>query len=225
MEPSSPIPLPTSPKSVLPAMGEFSSPLAYPHAQSGLVRAIKDMEISSPLSYFSEGVGTTPKRAGIGGTPLRPRGDIQSESRLRTVTIGDTSSQADIRSEFLKCFVVCFYFNSYKLDETAPVHSVIWGTDVNIQETKDSFKSFIRSFEQFIDNEMVEMEREGMPLYMQKLEEIQVLEDPFLNINCANLSAYNHNLYLQLVRYPQEVIPALTCQQTNCSFTSIQIQN
>ena len=98
VEPSSPIPLTTSPKSALPGIGEFSSPLAYPHAQTGLVRAIKDLEISSPLSYFSEGIGITPKRAGIGGTPLRPRGDIQSESRLRTVTIGDTSSQADVRS-------------------------------------------------------------------------------------------------------------------------------
>ena len=85
---------------------------------------------------------------------------------------------------------------------------MIWGTDVNIQETKDSFKSFIRTFERTMDNEMLEMEREGLPVYMQKLEEIQVLEDPFLNINCVHLSGYNPNLYLQLVRYPQEVIPA-----------------
>ena len=95
-EPSSPLPLVTSP-----GVGGFSSPLAYPQHQTGLVRAIKDLEISSPLSYFSEGVGLTPRGAGVEGTPLRPRGDIQSDGRLRTVTIGEgTSSQPETRSEY-----------------------------------------------------------------------------------------------------------------------------
>ena len=86
------------PSSPLPLLGDLSSPLSYPRPQGGLSRAIKEMEISSPLSYFSESMGVTPRGTGLGGTPLRPRGDIQSETRLRTVTIGDTSSQADVRS-------------------------------------------------------------------------------------------------------------------------------
>jgi DNA replication licensing factor MCM4 len=37
--------------------------------------------------------------------------------------------------------------------------------------------------------------------------QINTLEEPFLNINCAHLETFNANLYRQLVSYPQEVIP------------------
>jgi DNA replication licensing factor MCM4 len=53
---------------------------------------------------------------------------------------------------------------------------------------------------------------EGMnlnePLYMQKLDEINSLEEPFMNINCGHLKMFDENLYNQLICYPQEVIPA-----------------
>ena len=97
------------PSSPLPLLGDLSSPLSYPRPQGGLVRAIKEMEISSPLSYFSESVGLTPRRAGLVGTPLRPRGDIQSETRLRTVTIGDASSQLDVKSWLLVYIFIVFF--------------------------------------------------------------------------------------------------------------------
>lgn len=45
------------------------------------------------------------------------------------------------------------------------------------------------------------------PLYMQKLEEIHTLEEPFLNVNCAHLKTFDEQLYRQLICYPQEVIP------------------
>ena len=37
--------------------------------------------------------------------------------------------------------------------------------------------------------------------------QINLLEEPFLNVNCSHLCRYNTELYSQLVRYPQEVIP------------------
>ena len=37
--------------------------------------------------------------------------------------------------------------------------------------------------------------------------QINMLEEPFLNVNCDHLQRYNSDLYSQLVRYPQEVIP------------------
>ncbi len=37
--------------------------------------------------------------------------------------------------------------------------------------------------------------------------QIHVIEEPFLNINCSHLQRFNPDLYSQLVRYPQEVIP------------------
>ena len=96
---------------------------------------------------------------------------------------------------------------------------MIWGTDVNIQETKDSFKSFISSFVQSEGEDMEGMEGDGAPLYLQRLEEIQVLEDPFLSVNCDHLSAHSHSLYLQLVRYPQEVIPAFDLSANELFFS------
>ena len=39
------------------------------------------------------------------------------------------------------------------------------------------------------------------------LSQINTLEEPFLNVNCDHLARYNRELYSQLVRYPQEVIP------------------
>ena len=37
--------------------------------------------------------------------------------------------------------------------------------------------------------------------------QISMIEEPFLNINCDHLQRFNPDLYSQLVRYPQEVIP------------------
>lgn len=45
------------------------------------------------------------------------------------------------------------------------------------------------------------------PFYMQKLEEIHSLEEPYLNINCIHLKTFDDSLYRQLICYPQEVIP------------------
>ena len=37
--------------------------------------------------------------------------------------------------------------------------------------------------------------------------QINLLEVPFLNVDSSHLHRYNSELYSQLVRYPQEVIP------------------
>lgn len=39
--------------------------------------------------------------------------------------------------------------------------------------------------------------------------QITILLEPFLTINCSHLLRYSQDLYSQLVRYPQEVIPTL----------------
>ena len=43
--------------------------------------------------------------------------------------------------------------------------------------------------------------------YCTGFSQINLLEEPFLNVNCSHLRRYNTELYSQLVRYPQEVIP------------------
>lgn len=103
-----------------------------------------------------------------------------------------------------------------KGSETDPVSEsssapqlVVWGTNVVISQCKSKFKSFIM---RFIDpsaeqDEISENIDVNQPLYLQKLEEIHTLEEPYLNLNCAHLKTFDQDLYRQLICYPQEVIP------------------
>lgn len=86
---------------------------------------------------------------------------------------------------------------------------VIWGTNVVVSDCKAKFARFLM---RYIDPDVQEDEiSEGInlnePLYMQKLEEIHTLEEPFLNVNCCHLKTFDEGLYRQLICYPQEVIP------------------
>lgn len=99
---------------------------------------------------------------------------------------------------------------SSESDATGP-SLFVWGTDVAINEVKDKFKRFI---ERFIDpeaenDELPESMNTTEPLYLQKLEDIHFLEEPYLNVNCAHLQAFDNHLYRQLCNYPQEMIPVM----------------
>ena len=48
-----------------------------------------------------------------------------------------------------------------------------------------------------------------MPFYPQRLEQINMILIPFLEVNMAHLLQFDEELYRQLVCYPQEVIPVL----------------
>ncbi|XP_060524654.1 DNA replication licensing factor MCM4 [Cylas formicarius] len=160
--------------------------------------AMSEIDLSSPLNYgtpSSLGSIRTP-RSGIRGTPIRMRPDVRSDKRMRQVNIGIENDQLEAIQE------------GSETDSTAP-HLVIWGTNVSVAECKEKFKQFIL---RFIDVNAEEDERTddmnvNEPLYLQKLEEIHTLEEPFLNVNCAHIETFDLNLYRQLVCYPQEVIP------------------
>ncbi|CAH1110040.1 unnamed protein product [Psylliodes chrysocephalus] len=159
--------------------------------------AMSEIDLSSPLNYgtpSSLGSIRTP-RSGIRGTPIRMRPDVRSDKRIRQVNVGgDTALEAIPETQ--------------ESDSTTP-HLVIWGTNVSVAECKAKFKQFIL---RFIDPNAEEDERTddmnlNEPLYIQKLEEIHTLEEPFLSINCSHLETFDVSLYRQLVCYPQEVIP------------------
>lgn len=90
-------------------------------------------------------------------------------------------------------------------DQPAGQQMVIWGTNVVVTETKDKFQRFV---ERFIDPDVDPLEgiNPHESLYLQKLEEIQTLELPFLNVNCKHIREFDPDLYRQLVSYPQEVV-------------------
>ncbi|NXW95777.1 MCM4 factor, partial [Alopecoenas beccarii] len=185
-------PMPTSP----PAEAQsprapdalFSSPPQFRHAAIPL-----DFDVSSPLTYGtpSSRVESTP-RSGVRGTPVRQRPDLGSVRKAR---------QVDLHSDGVAEDVV-------ETEQSLGQRLVIWGTDVNVASCKEKFQRFLQCF---IDPLAKEDEDIGLdlnqPRYMQRLEEINMVGEPFLNVNCDHLRSFDENLYRQLVCYPQEVIP------------------
>uniref|UniRef100_A0A8C8RM54 DNA replication licensing factor MCM4 n=1 Tax=Pelusios castaneus TaxID=367368 RepID=A0A8C8RM54_9SAUR len=166
----------------------FSSPPQFRHTAIPL-----DFDISSPLTYGtpSSRVEGTP-RSGVRGTPVRQRPDLGSAYKARQVDLHSDGPAEDVLAT----------------EQSLGQKLVIWGTDVNIASCKEKFQRFLR---RFIDPLAKAEEDIGLdvnePLYMQRLEEINMVGEPFLNVNCDHLRSFDANLYRQLICYPQEVIP------------------
>ncbi|XP_050551138.1 DNA replication licensing factor MCM4 isoform X1 [Spodoptera frugiperda] len=146
-----------------------------------------DIDMSSPLNYGTPSSLSTP-RSNLRGamTPARQRADLKSGQHGRSVPAPTPTRRVD--------------------DAGAEVPSsepqlVVWGTDVAIAECRDKFIKFIQ---RFVEPTAVTNE----PLYEQKLEEINTLEEPFLDVDCEHIKAFDAKLHRQLVCYPQEVVPA-----------------
>uniref|UniRef100_A0A8C9CEW2 DNA replication licensing factor MCM4 n=1 Tax=Phocoena sinus TaxID=42100 RepID=A0A8C9CEW2_PHOSS len=153
-----------------------------------------DLDVSSPLTYGtpSSRVEGTP-RSGVRGTPVRQRPDLGSTRKGLQVDLhSDGPATEDIVAS----------------EQSLGQKLVIWGTDVNVATCKENFQRFLQ---RFIDPLAREEESIGIdvtePLYMQRLGEINVIGEPFLNVNCEHIRSFDTNLYRQLICYPQEVIP------------------
>ncbi|KAM6373597.1 DNA replication licensing factor MCM4 isoform 1-T3 [Alca torda] len=185
-------PMPTSPPAGVqsPAAPDalFSSPPQFRHSAIPL-----DFDISSPLTYGtpSSRVEGTP-RSGVRGTPVRQRPDLGSVRKARQVDLHSDGPAEDVVAT----------------EQSLGQKLVIWGTDVNVASCKEKFQRFLQ---RFIDPLAKEDEDIGLdlnePRYMQRLEEINMVGEPFLNVNCDHLRSFDENLYRQLICYPQEVIP------------------
>ncbi|KAM7176007.1 DNA replication licensing factor MCM4 [Macrochelys suwanniensis] len=185
-------PMPTSPAVDMQSPNAqdvlFSSPPQFRESAIPL-----DFDISSPLTYGtpSSRVEGTP-RSGVRGTPVRQRPDLGSARKARQVDLHSDGPAEDALA------------NEQSLGQKL----VIWGTDVNVASCKEKFQRFLQ---RFIDPLAKEEENVGLdlnePLYMQRLEEINMVGEPFLNVNCDHLRSFDTNLYRQLICYPQEVIP------------------
>uniref|UniRef100_A0A8C1QI82 DNA replication licensing factor MCM4 n=1 Tax=Cyprinus carpio TaxID=7962 RepID=A0A8C1QI82_CYPCA len=156
----------------------FSSPVAP--------RSVLQSEIdaSSPLMYGtpSSRVEGTP-RSGIRGTPARQRADLGSVRK---------APQVDMHSEPVS-------ESSLHLTNHDQLLLIV------------NILLCCRFLQQFTDPNSREEENAGLdlnePLYMQKLDEISVVGEPVLNVNCSHIQTFDADLYRQLICYPQEVIP------------------
>lgn len=98
----------------------------------------------------------------------------------------------------------------------------IWGTTVNLADTMKTFREFVKGFK---PKYRVAHDRSlGLPtkaasspaavevlLYEGYLRRMRVTGEANLNLDCENLRAFppSRKLYGQLVKYPQEVVPAM----------------
>lgn len=165
------------------------------------VAAFTELDLSSPLHYGTpSSANTGTPRSNVRGTPIRHRTDIRNDRRMRQVAIGASDGEAADATGGVPTS-----------DSSTGPQLVIWGTDVVVNHCKDKFKQFLKTF---VNADLDSDERmEGVdldqPIYMQKLEEVYTLEEPFLNVNCSHVALFDADLYRQLKCYPQEVIPTL----------------
>jgi DNA replication licensing factor MCM4 len=102
----------------------------------------------------------------------------------------------------------CLHFHETDFDiNNGDNQVVIWGTDVHVNECKHRFISFVRKFHLTMEEAHIEGVDPLKSFYMQKLEEIHLLERPFLNVNCEHMKQIDPIILEQLLAYPQEVIP------------------
>ncbi|KAK2576633.1 hypothetical protein KPH14_005299 [Odynerus spinipes] len=176
-----------------------SSPIAAQQT-SPLAAGMSEIDLSSPLNYgtpSSLGSIRTP-RSGIRGTPIRQRTDIRTDKRMRQVNLTEPIPEEE-------------NIPGTSESENAGPQLVIWGTNVVVNRCKEQFKRFVLRFidPEAENDELPENMNLTEPLYLQKLEEIHTLEEPYLNVNCAHLEIFDEQLYRQLICYPQEVIPTM----------------
>ena len=78
--------------------------------------------------------------------------------------------------------------------------SVLWGTDINVDEIQVKFRNFLLNFSG--DDSMSDT-----PHYIQLLNEIKQTEIYVLTVNCDHIYQFDRSLYQQLVNYPSDIIP------------------
>lgn len=104
---------------------------------------------------------------------------------------------------------------------SAPVR-VIWGTNVSIQETMETFRHFLNNYKskyaRIHDGETLQLGDGEDIVYVDILNEMRRLGTTNLNINAKNLLAYpkTQKLYYQLINYPHEVIPIMDQTVKDC---------
>ncbi|XP_065675441.1 DNA replication licensing factor mcm4-A isoform X2 [Hydra vulgaris] len=188
--PSSPLPeVPASPNTSQQDHGVLDTSM---NSRTGILNTSEIDPQSSPLNYGTPSSRMGSVRSTSRGTPARLRSDVRSNKTYRQVNVG-AAEQSDANDPLSS-------------DIQSEPKLVIWGTDVVVTDTKERFRQFVLTYidDDFDVNNEYEQDK---PLYIQKLEEISITENAFLNIDCKHLKKYHSDLYRQLISYPQEVIP------------------
>jgi len=148
-----------------------------------------NMDMSSPILYNSQtpsslrtpGAMDPPSSRGV-TTPMRRRVDLGISKNTRTIRVDAENGDSDT-----------------EVDQGNDPNLVIWGTNVVVSKCKQEFAKFIQRFKLNPEDET--------PYYMTKLDEVALVESPYLDLDCAHLRSHSADLYRKLICYPQEVVP------------------
>ncbi|KNC76106.1 hypothetical protein SARC_11383, partial [Sphaeroforma arctica JP610] len=84
--------------------------------------------------------------------------------------------------------------------------TVIWGTNVEVQEVEEKFDTFLRTYK---------IPGEDEACYMRLMQHTATEEKEFINVDCHHLHAFDAALYNQLINFANDVIPIFDAVAAN----------
>ncbi|KAI0822446.1 MCM-domain-containing protein [Trametes gibbosa] len=211
-----------------------SSPLPFPSSSPNknvTPTRVRRLNYDVPGSQDSEPLAFPSSPAAAAATPRNRRGDIHSSL---SITPSSAIPRArhdlpldDLRSDASHMSIPASSAPNLSApavpseDEPDEIRA-IWGTTVNLGETMKTFREFLRGFkikyrialdrERSLRTRVLSSPEEGeLLLYESYLRRMRQTGETNLNLDMLNLAAYppSKKLHSQLVKYPQEVIPAM----------------
>ncbi|KIY49746.1 MCM-domain-containing protein [Fistulina hepatica ATCC 64428] len=177
-----------------------------------------------------------PESSPLKGTPTNRRGDIHSslsitpvrnprrEKRSGNVNLASDASGLDIPMSDPPPSSVLPNLSAVREEPTDEPDEIraIWGTTVNLAETMKLFRDFLRNFKlkyriaydrksHLPTRPLLSPEEGEEVIYETYLRRLRMTNQTNLNLDIANLDAWPAapKLYSQVIKYPQEVIPAM----------------
>jgi len=165
---------------------------------------------SSALVYgsemFASSVGSTSHR-----TAHRLRPDVGTlPAHHRTIRIDATRDHLQENDATM---------DDMNTDQNVASKLYIWGTRICVADVQRAFRSFLTEFkaDQVEDDEnaLVISANQRMEVnldnayYMERLMEIEMSENVYLNLNLQHVTQFNESLYKMIIAYPADIIPYL----------------
>ncbi|KAF9467686.1 MCM2/3/5 family-domain-containing protein [Collybia nuda] len=205
--------------------------MAFPSSSPATPRRRADIPSDRPPDSDPLDFPSTPSAV---RTPRNRRGDIHSSlsitpsmsSRQRRITSNANRDFTDLNSDANNLEIPAssgpfLSAPAAPADEPDEIRA-IWGTTVNLAETMQKFRQFLRGFKpkyRMVYDRNIGLptrpfatpEEGEVPLYETYMRRMRQTGDTNLNLDMINLLAYtgSEKLYSQLFKYPQEVVPAM----------------
>lgn len=135
---------------------------------------------------------------------------------------GFTNSQSIKKPMFSQNHHTNHQNNDMEIDsksENLANQQVLWGTSINLAEISNKYKNFVTNFVDPDDKS----ERKSN-IYLDQLRDINVSEQYILNLDGSHINRFDRTLYLQLINYPNEMIPIMDIV-TNQIYTDLHYSN